>query len=114
MAKDDYFVLAYKFLRHLYDCLKEGRQPDRDYLKAGTKDFPIGEEYWEYLVRNLASEGMIEGVALLPVLGSPDPRIKIMSGPRITPKGIEYLQDNNMMKKAANFLKGVKDMTPGL
>lgn len=37
-----------------------------------------------------------------------------MSGPRITPKGIEYLQDNNMMKKAANFLKGVKDMTPGL
>ena len=115
MEKDDYFVLAYKLLRYLYDCLKEGWKPNRDYLQPGTKDFPIGEEYWKYLMRNLANEGMIEGVVLEPMmLGVPDPGIKIVSGPRITPRGIEYLQDNNMMKKTAGFLKGMKDITPGL
>ena len=114
MAQDDYFVLVYKVLWYLYDCLKEGKEPDRDYLQPGTRDFPIGEEYWQYLIRNLAAEGMIEGVVTVPILGARYPKIKIMWGPQITPKGIEYLQENSMMHKAAEFLRKVKEITPGL
>lgn len=33
---------------------------------------------------------------------------------RITLKGLEYLQENSMMKKVYNAVKGIKDITPGL
>lgn len=32
---------------------------------------------------------------------------------RITLKGLEYLQENSMMKKVYNAVKGIKDITPG-
>jgi hypothetical protein len=34
--------------------------------------------------------------------------------PRITLKGMEYLEENGMMNKVGKFLKGIKEMTPGL
>lgn len=40
VAKDDYFVLAYRLLSYLYGCLKAGEKPDWEYLDYGTKDFP--------------------------------------------------------------------------
>lgn len=33
---------------------------------------------------------------------------------RITLKGLEYLNENSTMKKAANLIKGIKDTLPGL
>lgn len=27
MAKDDYFVVVYKILKYLYECLKKGEKP---------------------------------------------------------------------------------------
>ena len=32
MSKDDYFVLAYKLLRYLYRCLKEGTPASWDII----------------------------------------------------------------------------------
>lgn len=34
--------------------------------------------------------------------------------PKITLKGLEYLQENSMMKQAAAFAKGIKDIVPGI
>lgn len=45
MAKDDYFVLAYRVLAYLYECLKAGERPDMKYLSFGNRHFPIGESY---------------------------------------------------------------------
>ena len=114
MAKDDYFVLAYKVLAYLYACLKAGESPSGEYLHYGTDKFPICESYWNYLIANLYRDGYITGVALVPIVGSADNGVKLLPNLQITPKGIEYLQENSMMRKAKEFLKEVKELLHGL
>lgn len=103
MAKDDYFVLVNKLLRYLYNCLKTGDAPRWDILSPGTKDFPIGEEYFLYMLLHLLADGYIEGVVEVRRVGRPV-KIKETTGISITPKGIDYLEENSTMKKATEFL----------
>lgn len=103
MAKDDYFVLVYRILEYLYKCLKNSTKVDVKYLKPLSKDFPVECEYWSYIIRNLLEEGYIENVALIPVDGA-EPIVKILDNVRITPKGIEYLQDNSKMQQVKRFV----------
>ena len=42
-------------------------------------------------------EGYITGVVLIPIIGQSAKGVRITSDIRITPKGIEYLQDNSMI-----------------
>jgi hypothetical protein len=114
VAKDDYFVFVYRVLAYLYDCLKGERTLDFDYLRPLTKDFPIEEEYFDYIIENLYKDGYVEGVVLVPILGVAQSKIKYTASLRITPKGIEYLIDNSMMAKAKEFLKTLKETIPGL
>lgn len=55
-------------------------------------------------------EGYITGVVLIPIIGQSAKGVRITSDIRITPKGIEYLQDNSMMKKAAVFVKSAMQL----
>ena len=32
MAKNDYFVVAYRILTYLYECFKAGEKPDIDFF----------------------------------------------------------------------------------
>lgn len=112
MAKDDYHVLAYRLLSYFYACLKAGETPQTEYFKYGTDKFPIGEAYWEYLIRNLYTDGYIDGVMIVPIMGK-GKGIKLTPDICITPKGIEYLQENSMMKKAHSFLKEIMEIIPG-
>jgi hypothetical protein len=105
MAKDDYFVFVYKVLAYLYDCLKGKKKLDFAYFEPLTKDFPIEESYFNYIMENLFKEGYIDGVVLVPILGEAHGKIKYTKSLEITPKGIEYLTDNSMMEKAKGFLK---------
>ena len=41
-------------------------------------------------------------------------RIEPPMEPHITLQGLEYLQENSLMKKAAAFAKGVKEIVPGI
>ena len=41
-----------------------------------------------------------------------EPTILHLEQSRITLKGLEYLQENSMMKKAAAFLKTIKETVP--
>ncbi len=109
MAKDDYFVLVYKFLSYLYKCLKGGRSPQESYLHCQTKDFPVEETYFNYVVENLMKDGVIENALIIPVDGA-NPIIRIDNSIRITPKGIEYLEENSSMKRIATALKEVIDI----
>ena len=36
MAQNDYFVIVYRVLKYLYDCLKKGEKPEAEYLVAST------------------------------------------------------------------------------
>ena len=75
MAKDGYFVPAYRILKYLPACFKTGELADTEMFgpAAGAKVY----------------------------------------GAKITQKGIEFLQDRSRMKKAADFLRTVKDAIPG-
>ena len=103
MAKDDYFVLVNKFLRYLYKCLKQGVRPDWELLAPHTKDFPVHEEYFAYMLAHLLADGYIEGIAQVQGIGHPV-RFVETSGLKIAPAGIEYLEESSTMKRVTELL----------
>lgn len=114
MAKDDYYVIVYRILAYLYACLKVGEKPNLEYLSYGTETFPIGKDYWEYIMLELIQSNYIKGAVVVPILGNNIKSVKITNELSITPLGIEYLQDNSTMKKALTFLKTLKETVPGI
>ncbi|AZN76471.1 hypothetical protein CXB72_04675 [Lactobacillus acidophilus] len=100
MAKDDYFVIAYKLLTILYVSLKSGKTISNDQLKQLSEGIPF--EYWEYILKSLNEECYVTGVISISSLSGDSIKITNL---QITPKGIEYLQDNSKMQKVKDFLK---------
>lgn len=45
MAKDDFFVIAYRILAYLYSCMKAGEIPD--VAKISYEKLKIPEKYWQ-------------------------------------------------------------------
>ena len=103
MSKDDYFVLAYKLLRYLYRCLKEGTPASWSIVTPNTESFPVSQQYFAYLLSHLLADGYIEGVAEMKAIGAPV-QFKETTGLAITPKGIAYLEENSTMKRVQEFL----------
>ena len=108
MAQNDYFVIVYRVLKYLYDCLKKGEKPEAEYLVASTYNIP--ENYWIYILLSLINEEYIKGIRVNHTkdgvfFGDLQEAI-------ITPKGIEYLFENSLIEKAKKTLKDVKDMIP--
>lgn len=112
MAKDDYFVIVYQVLSYLYQCLKKGTDPEPKMLMHSSPLLHINEKYWAYIIKTLFDEGYLTGVDFLEMPGSLIPIPDNMEQCMITPKGIEYLCENSMMKKAVRFLKDAKDLIP--
>ena len=110
MDRDDYFVVAYQVLKYLYDCLKRGTPPILSLLCGET--FGIEESYFEYILRTLKEDGYINGIAIFTVLGRISPGVKVGREIEITPKGIEYLQDNTKFKKVKGTVKELIDLLP--
>jgi len=113
MARDDYFVIVYKILAYLYECLKNDSKPDIYFvLQADT--YNISENYFEYIFYELQKDNYIEGVKFIPIQNKIRYGIKITPDIMITPKGIEYLQENSMLSKAKNIIKELNEIIPGL
>ena len=109
MAKDDYFVLVYRILTRLYAYFKAGEKPDITTFNADILGINYG--YFINIMESLYNEGYIKGISIFPAInGQCD--IKVIDL-KITQSGIEYLQENTMMKKAHNFIKGVTEIIPG-
>ena len=109
MARDDYFVIVYRILDYLYQCFKSGEFPDVGLF--GPDALGINHSYWCNILESLDRDGYICGIVVVPHMGAPS-GIKLVDL-KITSKGIEYLQENSMLSKARNFLKGVKETIPG-
>ena len=109
MAKDDYFVIAYRLLKYLYDCLKRGKPPNVEVLSSDF--FSINEDYWQYIVRTLHEDGYIGGILINAVLGS-KPQATRLNQIEITPKGILYLEENSMFNKIKGAVKDIADALP--
>jgi len=104
MAKDDYFVIAYRLLKYLYDCLKKSKKPNMAVLDADF--FGIENEYWQYIIKNLFTDGYIEGVIQLD--GGVMPRTDLC----VTPKGIQYLEENSLFQKIKGTVKDIAEIIP--
>lgn len=86
------FQTIYQILIALVKAMETG-ELDKDRISTST--LGVSENKRRELIILLAEEGYIKGLE--------DDNIKI------TLKGIEYLEDNSMMKKAANSAKSVID-----
>lgn len=107
MAKDDYFVIVYRILKYLYDCLKKGQKAD--FINLDYEHLEINQYYWKYIIVNMIESGFISEVRIIESNHGPIIRdIDIC----ITPVGIEYLFENNLLQKTKKTLKYVKDITP--
>ena len=60
----------------------------------------------------LQDSGYIKGLVYTQTLSDMFPHICEPIKPRITIRGIEYLEDNSFMKKAADALKAVGELIP--
>jgi hypothetical protein len=69
MAKDDYFVVAYKILKYLYNCLKRDEKVNFDILRAEV--FGIPEKYWNFILVTLSKEGYISVVCSRSIFFTP-------------------------------------------
>ena len=110
MAKNDYFVIVYRILTYLYACFMSGDQPLLEMF--GPDALGINSGYWLNVMESISDEGYVKGIVPVQRLGAAA-GIKLVNL-KITQKGIEYLQGNSKMQKAADFLKSVKDIVPGV
>lgn len=107
----DNFKVIYNILKYLeasLDC--EEFDPD------AVSPFKLGitRERLEQLLIMMQDDGYIRGIVCTQALGDSRRHICEPITPEITIKGLEYLAENNWMKKATNLVKGIKDTIPGM
>lgn len=102
------FKVIYKILKTLRDGMYSD---DFDIHTIYPDKLGISENQWAYIIKMLSDEGYVED---LYVRIGVDGYISFGTGPhpRVTHKGLKYLDDNTMMKRAYRFFKAVKDIIP--
>lgn len=104
MAKNDYYVLVYRILMYLYNCLKNGE--DVDISKLTPQWLGINDRYFEYIVDTLDEEGFILNAAYIEDYTGK----YLKSDITISPKGISYLHENSTIQKVKRSVKGIADI----
>lgn len=105
----DNFKIIFRILSYLEKSLDF---EDVDLEAISAEHLGITENRWLFIMIMLIENNYVEGLNINKFLGG---SISIKPNhPRITLKGLEYLEENSLMKKAYNMLKGIKDITPGL
>lgn len=108
MAQDDMFVVMYKIIAYLYDCMKKGDKPDiKEY---GFAAMGVTEPYWNKVMKQLVDHELIDGVSVI-ATGSGN-LIVTPVNPAVTMEGVQFAQENSMMAKAAKFLRDAKASIP--
>ena len=97
------FTVIYKILRYLEASL-DAEEFDDEAISA--EKLKITQERWEQLLIMMQDEGYINGLVITKTLSDTKRHIAEPIQPEITLKGLEYLADNRMMRKAADLLKG--------
>ena len=100
------FKIIYKILKAI-EYSMDYEEFDINSISAET--LGITEERWKTIIIELVTDGYIRGISLMPIAGSSTKAIKI-NKPILTIKGMEYLEENSMMKKIANISKGIIDI----
>lgn len=100
------FRIIYKILKILessMDC--EGIDTER----LSPSSLGITEARFKKLLKMLLENGFVSGFDIKQYIGDSDISILGLENIEITLKGLEYLEENSLMKKAANLAKGIVD-----
>lgn len=105
----DNFRIIYRILRILEKAM-DCEEFDRHMISAEA--LGLSEARRTAILKMLAENGYVQGLDISKGLQG-DVTIS-MRRPEITLKGLEYLEENSLMKKAAALAKGIKDIVPGI
>ncbi len=101
MAKDDYYTIVAKILVYLYKKYKQ-KDIEQNYILPMTKDFPIKEEQLLETISMMIEQRLVKGECFKAWGG--DVVMIDYNSLKITPTGIDYLQDNSKIKKICETL----------
>lgn len=97
------FRIIYRILKNLQKSM-DLEEIDKDSISSEA--LKISEPRWCRIVAMLIHEGYITGAETWNSMTQSYPRVAL-TRPEITLKGLEYLQENSLMKKAANLARGI-------
>ena len=104
------FSVIYKILKILKDTM-DLEELDNNLLSP--EELRLSVPKLSRIMALMVKEGYITGVEVWNSMSCGYPRVSL-TRPEITLKGLEYLEQNSLMKKAANIAKGIKDTIPGI
>lgn len=99
----DDFRIIYKILRILQKAM-DLEEFDRNRISAET--LGLSAPKWNRLMAMLLNEGYITGGETWNSMDCGYPKV-MLTRPEITLKGLEYLEENSLMRKAADMAKGI-------
>jgi len=105
----DNFKAVYKILSTLEKAMD---LPEFDISIIDCRALGVSKERWSRYIEMMADVGYIKGVRVSTKITGET--IVECNNMRITLKGLEYLQENSIMRKIYNAAKGIKEITPGL
>ena len=99
----DDFRIIYKILRILQNSMDH---EEFDWNSISAEALGLSVPKWSRLMAMLLKEGYITGGETWNAMDCGYPRVAL-SRPELTLKGLEYLEENSLMKKAADLAKGI-------
>lgn len=81
-----------------------------DIRRLSADNLGITESKRKVLLGMLLKNGYVEGFQVIQYIGDQAPNIERLEGIRITLKGLEYLEENSLMQKAARLAKGIAEV----
>ena len=81
-----------------------------DIRRLSADNLGVTEPRRRALLGMLLKNGYVEGFQTTQYIGDPTPNIEGLEGIRITLKGLEYLEENSLMQKAARFAKRIAEV----
>ena len=97
------FRIIYKILRILQKAM-DLEEFDSEELSAEALGLTVPK--WSRLMAMLLKEGYISGGQTWNTMDCGYPKVAL-TRPELTIKGLEYLEENGLMKKAAGLAKGI-------
>ncbi len=110
MEKDDYFRVVFCILKAAYEYKKAHMRFDEGEISPAV--LGINEGYRDEILEEMLASGYVKGFKVKQYISG-----KVVTGLDsldITEKGIEYLNENNNMKRLYSILKEARDWVPGI
>lgn len=99
----DDFKVIYRILKAIYDAMD---YDEFDFNTISPEALRVTPQKRDALLVMLLNRGLIDGAKLIPVAGG-SVQVKFLGKPCLTLDGLEYLEENSLMQKAAKAVKGI-------